>query len=227
MSSPLELRAVKKVYRRGTEVVRALDGVSLRLEPGEFVAVVGPSGSGKTTLLHLAGCMDRPTEGEVLVQGRDVTGWSDAQLTQLRRTTFGFVFQQFYLIPTLTALENVELAALFGRQNGQVRQRAQTLLASVGLQERIHHRPNQLSGGEMQRVAIARALMNKPTVLLADEPTGNLDSQNARQISELLKRLNHERLIIVVVTHNEELARTATRILHLRDGQFEGSLRAE
>lgn len=221
MSSPLELRGVKKVYRRGTESVRALDGVSLRLEPGEFVAVVGPSGSGKTTLLHLAGCMDRPTGGKVFVQGQDVSEWSDAQLTPLRRTTFGFVFQQFYLIPTLTALENVELAALFSRRNGEVHKHARDLLSWVGLQERLSHRPSHLSGGEMQRVAIARALINEPKILLADEPTGNLDSQNTHGIVELLHRLRKERLLtIIVVTHNQELAYAATRTLHLRDGRF-------
>lgn len=166
MSSLLELKDVRKVYRRGTESVKALDGVSLRLEAGEFVAIVGPSGSGKTTFLHLAGCMDRPSEGTVIVQGCDVAKSSDGQLTQLRRMTFGFVFQQFFLIPTLTALENVALPALFARRDGQVRGRAEVLLNSVGLRDRPHHRPNQLSGGEMQRVAIARALVNEPKILL-------------------------------------------------------------
>jgi len=220
MSDLLELRDVSKRYHRGSETINALDRVSLRLAPGEFVAIVGPSGSGKTTLLHLLGCVDCPSQGEVLVEGRGVGRLSDARLTELRRKQFGFIFQQFYLMPTLTALENVELPALFARRNDQVRERAQRLLASVGLSERLYHHPRQLSGGEMQRVAIARALINEPKVLLADEPTGNLDSANARQTIDLLKRLNQEGLAIVVVTHNEELARATARVLHLRDGHF-------
>ncbi len=207
-----------KTYRRGAETIRALDDVTFALREGEFAAIVGPSGAGKTTLLHLLGCMDAPTSGDLALGGRPTRGLSDAALTRLRRETVGFVFQHFGLLPTLTVLENVALPALFARRNAA--SRARELLARVGLERRAEHRPHELSGGEMQRVAIARALINRPRLLLADEPTGNLDSVNGAAIVELFHALNREGLTVVVVTHNPTLAQAARRQLALCDGKL-------
>ncbi len=192
-----------KVYRRGAEEVRALDGVSLRVEAGEFVAIVGPSGAGKSTLLQLLGAMDTPTSGSLRILDTDTAHLSDRALTRLRRDQLGFIFQHFGLLPTLTVAENVGLPAMIrGRQAAR---RVDELLERVGLSGRRHHRPAQLSGGEMQRVAIARALINSPQLLLADEPTGNLDSRTSERILELLLDLRNDGLTVVVVTHNAEL----------------------
>lgn len=183
------------------------------------MSIVGPSGSGKTTLLNLIGCMDRPTSGSIQLDGNDVTKLKDKELTKIRSESIGFVFQQFFLLPTLTALENVEVPTLFcprNRHNGK----AKELLDLVGLKDRANHLPSQLSGGEMQRVAIARALVNDPKVLLADEPTGNLDSKNAGSIGEILDRLNQRGMTIIMVTHNIELARLAKVIIHIKDGKI-------
>lgn len=205
-----------KVYHRGQEKVRALSGVSLAVDRGELVAVTGPSGSGKTTLLQLIGCLDKPTSGYLGLLGRDTTKLSDRDLTQVRRDRIGFVFQHFSLLPNLTVLENVQLPSLFGKP--QIRERARDLLERVGLSHRLRHRPSQISGGEMQRAAIARALMNSPDLLLADEPTGNLDTTTSGSVLELLAELNREGLTIVVVTHNEQVARLAGRRICLLDG---------
>jgi ABC-type lipoprotein export system ATPase subunit len=207
-----------KVYPRGTETVRALDGVSFELAEGEFAAIVGPSGAGKTTLLHLLGCMDAPTSGDLILAGQPTRGLSDSALTRLRREQVGFVFQHFGLIPTLTVAENITLPTLFSRKRAA--QRAAELLEKVGLAHRRDHRPHELSGGEMQRVAIARALINTPRLLLADEPTGNLDSANGDAIIALFHQLNREGLTVVVVTHNPTLATAANRQLTLRDGKL-------
>lgn len=207
-----------KTYRRGTETVHALDGVTFALQEGEFVAIVGPSGAGKTTLLHLLGCMDAPTSGELTINGQPTRGLSDAALTRLRREQVGFVFQHFGLIPTLTVAENIALPTLFSRRKAA--ERARELLEKVGLTHRRDHRPHELSGGEMQRVAIARALINAPRLLLADEPTGNLDSANGDAIIALFHQLNREGLTIAVVTHNPTLAQAAQRQLTLRDGKL-------
>jgi putative ABC transport system ATP-binding protein len=207
-----------KVYRRGAEEVRAVDNVSFSLAGGEFAAIVGPSGAGKTTLLHLLGCMDLPTSGRLALAGRSVQGLKDRELTRLRRETVGFVFQHFGLLPTLTLAENVTLPTLFARRKAT--RRAEELLEKVGLAHRREHRPHQLSGGEMQRAAIARALINSPALLLADEPTGNLDSANGEAIIELFQQLNREGLTVVVVTHNPTLAEAAHRRLTLRDGRL-------
>lgn len=215
----LEVRAVSRIYHRGSEQIRALDEVSLCLPTGSFTAVVGPSGSGKSTLLNVLGCMDRPSRGRVLIGGTDVTEAPERVLTAVRRRTIGFVFQQFFLVPTLTVLENVQVPGIFAR-NRERETRAQELLRAVGLEHRRHHRPQQLSGGEMQRVAIARALINNPAVLLADEPTGNLDSRTAAGIMDLFASLNRDGLTIVMVTHNEDLARRCSRTVHLRDGRI-------
>ncbi len=212
-----------KIYRRGTEVVRALDGVSFELGVGEFIAVVGPSGAGKTTLLHMLGCMDRPSSGRLLLDGYPVDGMSEAALTRTRQQRIGFVFQHFGLVPTLTVAENVGLPNTFSARplpRAQARQRVGELLDRVGLGPRREHRPHQLSGGEMQRVAIARALMNAPRLLLADEPTGNLDSATAAGVVALLRDLHREGLTVVVVTHNEALADLAERRLVMADGQL-------
>lgn len=207
-----------KTYQRGREEVRALDDVSFAIARGEFVAVVGPSGAGKTTMLNLMGCMDVPTSGSLRIARQELSGLSDAKRTQLRREQIGFVFQHFGLMPTLTVAENVALPALFARR--KVQRRVDELLDKVGLSARRNHRPHQLSGGEMQRVAIARALINAPQILLADEPTGNLDSQTGETILGLFRQLQNEGLTIVVVTHNEALSNAAARCLTLRDGRL-------
>ena len=207
-----------KTYRRGREEVRALDNVSFEISSGEFVAVVGPSGAGKTTLLNLMGCMDTPTSGSLRIAGHEVQGLSESALTRLRREQIGFVFQHFGLMPTLTVAENVALPALFSRR--RVATRVNELLEKVGLTQRRGHRPHELSGGEMQRVAIARALINQPQILLADEPTGNLDSATGDAILSLFHQLLADGLTIIVVTHNPALSDAAKRALTLRDGRL-------
>jgi putative ABC transport system ATP-binding protein len=212
--------AVRK-YRRGSEEIRAIDGVSLSISQGDFVAVVGRSGSGKTTLLNLIGCVDRPTSGMVTIHGMETVDLPEKALATIRSTTVGFVFQQFFLIPTLTAIENVMVPGRFcAKHNGDLKARARDLLGMVGLAERADHLPHELSGGEMQRVALARALINQPAILLADEPTGNLDTKSAEQIAAIFEQLNKGGLTIVVVTHSAELTGNARRVLHLVDGKI-------
>jgi len=213
----VEARDLCKVYRRGAEEIRALDGVTLSIRAGEFVAVVGPSGAGKSTLLQLVGGMDVPSSGCLIVAGREMARLPDGELTRMRRECVGFVFQHFGLLPTLTVEENVALPALFGHRHA--RGRVQELLERVGLAHRRRHRPAQLSGGEMQRAAIARALINSPAVMLADEPTGNLDSATSAQILDLFRELNAGGQTVVVVTHNEDLAAAASHRILLCDGR--------
>ena len=215
-----ELEGVGRHYGQGATEVRALEGMDLRIASGEFVVVAGPSGSGKTTLLQLLGALDRPTEGVVRFEGRDLRGLGDGELARLRLGELGFVFQQFNLIPTLTARQNVEAAlAPTGADASARHLRAGELLEAVGLAARSEHLPSQLSGGEQQRVAIARALANDPRVLLADEPTGNLDTTTGREILALLRQLADGRgLTIVVVTHDPAIADDAPRVVHMRDG---------
>jgi len=210
--------AVARTYRRGAEAVRALECVTFKIQRGEFVAIVGPSGSGKTTLLNLIGCMDAPTAGRLWLAGREVQSLTERERTQMRREQIGFVFQHFGLVPTLTVEENVALPALFAHKRAG--QRAPELLEKVGLAHRRTHRPHELSGGEMQRVAIARALINEPQLLLADEPTGNLDTASGESIIALFQQLRAEGLTVVVVTHNPALAAVAQRQLQLRDGRL-------
>jgi putative ABC transport system ATP-binding protein len=221
--SPLiSIRDLVKTYDLGAMQVRALRGVSLDVMPGEFVALTGPSGSGKSTLMHLLGCLDRPTSGAYLLNGRDVSVLSKRQLSGVRNTEIGFVFQGFNLLPRTSALENVELPMLYSgvRNAKERRERATAALQSVGLGERLGHHPNQLSGGQQQRVAIARALVNDPTLLLADEPTGNLDTRTSIEVMGIFQRLNAERgLTIVLVTHEMDIAEYGTRILGFRDGR--------
>jgi putative ABC transport system ATP-binding protein len=220
---PVVVRAenLGKTYARGVEKVVALDGATFTVERGEFVAIVGPSGAGKTTLLQLIGAMDTPTAGRLIVAGRDISRVSDADLTRLRRDHIGFVFQHFGLLPTLTVEENVALPTLMTRRR-RATERADLLLERVGLAHRRRHRPHELSGGEMQRVAIARALVNRPDLLLADEPTGNLDSGTGASILGLLRTLRDDGLTVVVVTHNTDLAAAADRRLTLHDGRLTG-----
>ncbi len=215
----IELKNVQKVYPMGEVSVPALRGISLTIHPGEFVAIMGPSGSGKSTLMHLVGCLDLPNAGVIQLDGKDITKLDEDTLAQIRGKKIGFVFQTFNLIPTLTALENVELPLLFqGVPREQRRARAAELLRKVGLDGRLHHKPAQLSGGERQRVAIARALANDPEIILADEPTGNLDSESGKAILELLAQLHREGKTIILVTHNPEAAAYAQRIVRIRDG---------
>lgn len=214
----IELEDVSKDYRRGAETVHAVRNVSLTVAKGEYVAIIGHSGSGKTTLMNIMGCLDRPSMGRVTVNGREIQDESEAGLTRLRGKSIGFVFQQFFLIPTLNVMENVSLPSLFTRNkpNG----RARDLLEMVGLENRLSHLPGQLSGGEMQRVAIARSLINSPPILLADEPTGNLDSRNAETIMGIFEQLNKSGVSIVVVTHNPDIVKRCGRTVHIEDGQI-------
>ena len=216
----VRLMDVSKSYRKGGEVVNALSGVSLEIGERGMVAVVGASGSGKSTLLHLVGGMDLPTAGDVMVAGQTVNRMSQQELTIFRRQTVGFVFQTFNLVPNLTALENVALPMEFNGVPKAARlERATKLLQRFNLAPRLKHRPRELSGGEMQRVAIARAVANEPRLVLADEPTGNLDSRSGQIVYELLQEIARERTV-VVVTHSEELARLADRVIHIRDGRL-------
>jgi putative ABC transport system ATP-binding protein len=216
------LRDVRRDYPLAEEPVHAVRGVSLEIAEGEYAAVVGPSGCGKSTLLNLMGAIDRPTAGEVAIAGRDVTRLRDAEATRFRLLHVGFVFQRFYLLPALSALENVMLPmAEAGVGRAERRQRAGELLSYVGLARRERHRPSQLSGGEQQRVAIARALANRPRLILADEPTGELDATTGAEVIALLARLNAEGATVVVVTHDDELAHAARRVIRMRDGKVE------
>lgn len=218
-ASVVRLRDVRRDYRLEGETVHAVKGVSLDVRAGEWVAIVGPSGCGKSTLLNLVGAIDSPSGGLVEIAGRDVSALGDREATRFRLLHIGFVFQRFYLMPTLTARENVELPmAEAGMEKAERRARASELLAYVGLARRERHRPTQLSGGEQQRVAIARALANRPALLLADEPTGELDARTGADIIALFGRLVADGTTVVVVTHDEELARAANRVIHMRDG---------
>ena len=221
----LEAQSLRKVYHRGSEDIVAVDDVSLSVARGEFVSFIGPSGSGKTTLINLLGCLDNATSGTLILSGETVFSaskcLSESDLTRIRRRIFGYIFQKFYLVPTLTVMENVLLPFAFYK-NPNVVADPMDILRSLGLEKRVDHRPGELSGGEMQRVAIARALINKPEILLADEPTGNLDSKRSVEIGQVLKTLNErDGLTILLVTHNPMLAKVAHRTIALRDGRVE------
>ncbi len=221
MTSVLSARDVHRDYELEGEAVHAVRGLSLEIQAGEHLAITGPSGCGKSTLLNLLGAIDRPSAGSIAIRGRDVARMGDREITRFRLENIGFVFQRFYLVPILTAEENVELPmAERGMPKRERRQRAAELLSFVDLAHRRRHRPTQLSGGEQQRVAIARALANRPTLVLADEPTGELDAGTGAEIISLFRRLNSDGTTVVVVTHDEELARAARRVVHMRDGRI-------
>jgi putative ABC transport system ATP-binding protein len=219
VSAAVEAEDLTRHYSLGDTVVAALRGVSLRIEPGDYVAVVGPSGSGKSTLMHLLGGLDRPSGGRLLIGGQDVSRLSQNQLARLRNTTIGFVFQSFHLLPRTSAVENVALPLVYRGVSARARrERAAAMLGQVGLGHRLGHRPNQLSGGEQQRVAIARALVTEPAVLLADEPTGNLDTATGQAVLDLLERGAESGVAVVLVTHDHEVAARARRRIEMRDG---------
>ncbi|MDB5027426.1 MAG: Phosphonate-transporting ATPase [Candidatus Eremiobacteraeota bacterium] len=222
MSRIVDVRDIVKIHSAGTPTeVRALDGITFTVEAGEYVAIVGESGSGKTTLMHVLGGLDRPTTGDVVIDGRSLARTSRRELAAIRARAIGFVFQGFNLLPNLDALENVALAARYARYgNGESRARAARTLRDVGLGDRMRHRPSALSGGQQQRVAIARALVNEPALLLADEPTGELDSRTAEHVLELLGALNARGQTLIVVTHSEAVWRRAGRVIHLADGRI-------
>ena len=226
----IQARGLKKIYTRGSEQIPAVNDVSLEIRKGDFISIMGPSGSGKTTLVNLLGCLDNPTSGELILAGRSIfandTRLSERELTKIRRETYGYIFQNFYLIPTLTVMENILLPLTFYRKPGS-EEEGLRLLKLLGIEHRKDHLPGQISGGEMQRVAIARAMINRPEILLADEPTGNLDTKRSDEIVRVLQELNQQaRLTIVMVTHNPALAHHADRLFEMKDGHIKETTRS-
>ncbi|MBE3126770.1 MAG: ABC transporter ATP-binding protein [Candidatus Atribacteria bacterium] len=219
MSKVIQIEQLKKTYHLGKVEVEALRGVSFEINSGDFVSIMGPSGSGKSTLMHIIGCLDYPTEGKYFLSGQDVSKLNDNQLALFRNQKIGFVFQQFNLLPKATILKNVELPLTYNNTHSKNKKRlAVQALEEVGLGDRLKHRPNEISGGEKQRVAIARALINHPSIILADEPTGNLDSKTGGDIMEIIKKLHDDGNTIILVTHEAEIARYGKRIIYLKDG---------
>lgn len=220
----IELQEVSKIYQSGPVEVKALDSISLKVAEGEFLSVMGPSGSGKSTFLNVLGCLDKPTSGEVIINGTNTSDLSDSKLTELRRDAIGFVFQHYNLIPTLTAFENVELPMIFRQASRDEREKAKDILELVGLAKEVNRKPTEMSGGQQQRVSIARALANNPSILLCDEPTGNLDSKSGKTVMKIIEDLNKEQgITVVLVTHDPYISNYAHRAIKLVDGKIEGS----
>ena len=218
----LEIKKIKKIYQMGKVKVEALKGVSFYIDKGEFVAIMGPSGSGKSTLMHIIGCLDQPTEGSFIIGGKDVSKLNDDRLAEIRNKSIGFVFQQFNLLSRTSILHNVEIPLIYaGLKTKRRREMAKQALESVGLADRVKHKPNEISGGEKQRAAIARALVNNPLIILADEPTGNLDTKTGEEIMKIFYKLHQQGNTVIMVTHEAEVSRHAHRIIHLRDGLIE------
>jgi putative ABC transport system ATP-binding protein len=218
----LEIKKITKVYKMGEVLVNALRGVSFNIDKGQFVAIMGPSGSGKTTLMHIIGCLDHPSEGSFIMDGEDISKVNDNKLAEIRNKKIGFVFQQFNLLNRVNILNNVEVPLIYAGVNSKERKNlVKQVLENVGLSNRLKHRPNEISGGEKQRAAIARALVNNPLIILADEPTGNLDTKNGEEIMGIFNKLHQEGHTIIVVTHELSIAKHAQRIIHLRDGLIE------
>ncbi len=228
MSSVIKISQITRDFNLGQEVVKVLKGIDLEIEKGEYVAFMGPSGSGKSTLMNLLGCLDTPTSGQYILNGKDVSKMTDDELAEIRNKEIGFVFQTFNLLPRTTALENVALPMIYaGASKSQRKERAEKVLTDVGLADRMDHKPNQLSGGQRQRVAVGRALVNKPSIILADEPTGNLDSKTSVEIMNLFDEIHRSGNTVILVTHEEDIARHAHRIIRLRDGMVESDERKE
>ena len=219
----IELRDIRKTYRMGEMDISALDGISLNVVQGELIAIMGPSGSGKSTLMNVLGCLDRPSGGSYSFESREISAMSDDELAHVRNAKIGFVFQSFNLLPRFTALKNVEMPLIYSGVPARSRtERAMPVLEKVGLQDRMLHKPSELSGGQQQRVAIARALVNNPSLLLADEPTGNLDSRSGAEILNILVELNRQGVTIMIVTHDRDIAAMCKRIINLKDGRIVG-----
>ncbi|MFC5272226.1 ABC transporter ATP-binding protein [Adhaeribacter terreus] len=221
----IQTNEISRVYRMGSETIHALRSISINIQKGEYVAFMGPSGSGKSTLMNIVGCLDTPTSGQYILNGKDVSNMTDNELAEVRNKEIGFVFQTFNLLPRSSALDNVALPLVYAGYKKSVRdEKAMAALASVGLADRAKHKPNELSGGQRQRVAIARALINDPSIILADEPTGNLDSKTSYEIMDLFEKLYEKGNTIIMVTHEEDIAKYAHRIVRLRDGLIESDL---
>lgn len=226
MDNVIHIRNIVRNFKLGSETVYVLKGIDLDIERGDYVAIMGPSGSGKSTLMNLLGCLDTPTSGQYILNGKDVSQLSDDQLAEIRNKEIGFVFQTFNLLPRTTALDNVALPMIYaGASKADREARATSVLHDVGLADRIHHKPNELSGGQRQRVAVGRALVNKPSIILADEPTGNLDSKTSLEILQLFDDIHKAGNTVIVVTHEEDVAARAARIIRLRDGIIESDMR--
>ena len=222
MSTIIELKDIKKIYKTGSQKLYALNGIDIAIQKGEYVALMGPSGSGKSTLMNCIGCLDTPSEGSYILNNKNVSSLKDNELAEIRNREIGFIFQSFNLLPRMNALDNVALPLIYGGVGSKERkERAEKALIAVGLEDRMDHKPNELSGGQRQRVAVARALVNEPSLLLADEPTGNLDSKTSIEIMALFEEIHQLGNTIVLVTHEEEIAQHANRIIRLKDGKVE------
>lgn len=227
MSIIVEMTKLTKTFGKGSSTIKALDGVDLKIKTGDFIAIIGPSGSGKSTLMNMIGCLDKPTSGSIRIMGKDLNVLNDKQTTKLRNKTIGFVFQSFFLLPKTTALDNVATPLYYrGTPAKEARKKAMEILGKLDLSDRYSHLPTELSGGQQQRVAIARALVTEPNLILADEPTGALDSKNGQQVLDLLTKLNNEGKTIVLITHDKEIANRAKKIIRIKDGKITESTRA-